>query len=85
MSCTALLKLVTPFLLRFNKQPRAGQPAHLIKKGNAIMNRKTLETTSLPELLDILESYCYSYVHNPTKKNAAAIETIKKWIADHYG
>lgn len=49
------------------------------------MNRKTLETASLPELLEILENYCYSYVHNPTKKNAAAIETLKKWITNQYG
>lgn len=49
------------------------------------MNRKTLKTTPLSELLDILENYCYSYAHHPTKKIAEAIDTIKKWIADHYG
>ena len=49
------------------------------------MNRKTLEATPLRELLDILENYCYANANHPTKKNAEAIETIKKWIADHYG
>ena len=49
------------------------------------MNRKTLESTPLHELLDILENYCYANANHPTKKTTEAIETIKKWIADHYG
>lgn len=49
------------------------------------MNRNTLETTTLRDLLDILENYCYANANHPTKKKTEAIETIKKWISDHYG